>query len=598
MEQSSIILVVVGVAVALVAQSFFATPAKQLEDSSSSTKSMATSSSSSNAAKKKKKKAKKKKAAKKEPEPEPEPQPEPEAEPTPTPAPSKKKKKKKKKAPSAAPAAAPVPVKKEEPVPEPKKEEPAPVLTDDDDDDQEDDDDDVSRLLNATQLSKAQKKKKKKKKKKAAAAAAEEKNEQDEGSWVVVNKHHSSSNNNNNNASAAPDSDDKRTEIIPFEAKNKPILVGPKGATIQWITETSGARLDIDLPVLKITGTEFAIAAAKDMVDVLLSDHKAKSAFSITLSGKDIKSSDGIKAIVGKGGSNIKQIQLTTGCKLDANIDAGKVVITGPSEDQIQQAATLCRHSVFGEHQVVVDLKDKSRVMVIFGQNYQKIRQFQDDSGGAKLDIAKGTTTLKISGPTGAVNKARDMVTAWLNHCAGITLNIPQSAPGSFDKVGAIYGKGGSTIRAIQDKTGAFINVDDKEGKVQISGVPGAVQEALKMVQQAMEDGCLMEEGEVKDSIVIPRNAGPTVIGKGGANIKLLEKTHSVKVRLSGQSCVLIGKPPAVARCKTEVSETIQPFIEEERIQQEAERLAAEQEASAGGGPWSAGLQDDLADGW
>lgn len=236
--------------------------------------------------------------------------------------------------------------------------------------------------------------------------------------------------------------------------------------------------------------------------------------------------------------------------------------------------------------------------MVVLGQNYQKIRQFQDDSGGAKLDITKNTTTLKISGPTAAVNKARDMVTAWLNHCAGITLNIPQSAPGSFDKVGAIYGKGGTTIRTIQDKTSAFIHVDDKEGKVQISGVPAAVQQALKMVQQAMEDGCLMEEGEVKDSIIIPKNAGPTVIGRGGANIKQLEKTHSVKVRVSGQNCTIIGKTPAVARCKTEVGETIQPFIEEERIALEAERLATEQEASAGGGPWSASLQDDIADGW
>jgi len=463
------------------------------------------------------------------------------------------------------------------------------------------DDDDVARLLNANQLSKAQKKKKKKKKKKAAAAEAEQKNEQDEGSWVVVNKHHSHSNNNNNNSAAAAstlDADAKRTEIIPFDASDKPILVGPKGATIQNITATSGARLDIDLPVLKITGTEAAIATARDMVDKLLSEHKAKSAFSITLSGKDIKSSEGVKAIIGKGGSNIKQIQATTGCKLDADIDAGKVVITGPSDERTQQAATLCRHAVFGEHQVVMDLKNKGNVMVVLGQNFKKIRQFQDDSGGAKLDIAKNTTTLKISGPTGAVNKARDMVTAWLNHCAGITLNIPQSAPGSFDKVGAIYGKGGSTIRAIQDKTGAFINVDDKEGKVQISGVPAGVQEALKMVQQAMEDGCLLEEGEVKDSIIVPKNAGPTVIGRGGSNIKQLEKTHSVKVRISNQTCLMIGTAQAVARCKAEVNETIQPFLEEERIAQEAERLAVEQEATAGGGPWSASLQDDIADGW
>jgi rRNA processing protein Krr1/Pno1 len=597
MEQPSWMLAGAAVVVIVIVQSLF--QPKQVEVTTKSAKSAA----STNVAgtKKKRKKPKKKSAAvavvakKEDPPVAVEEKKEPVVEePVPEPATtSKKKKKKKNKKGLTAPAPAAEP-KEETPkveVPKPKaKVSPAADVVEEEDDD----DDDVARLLNANQLSNVQSKKKKKKKKKKNAAGNEQP-EKDDENWVMVNK----TSKEESTAPAQPETDAVHTVTLNLEVKDKHILVGPKGATIQNITTTSGARLDIDMPILKITGTESAISVAMELVQDLLSEQKAKSAFNTTLSGKEINSSEGVKAIIGKGGSTIKQIQSTTGCKLDANIDAGNVVITGSSEEQVQQAATLCRHAVFGEHQATMDLLDKSRVMLVLGKNFQKIRQSQDESGGAKLDIAKNTTILKISGPTAAVNKAEAMVTAWLNLCAGITLSIPQSAPGSFDKVGAIYGKGGATIRAIQDNTGAFIHVDDKQGKVQISGGPVAVQGALKMVQQAMEDGCLLEEGDVRDTIAIPKKAGPSVIGKGGSNIKQLETNHQVKVRVGAQTCTIIGKPAAVALCKAELGQTIEPFIEEERIDQEAERLASEQEdASAVAGAWNASIHDDDADGW
>eukprot|EP00980_Cylindrotheca_fusiformis_P011730 scaffold2784_cov109-Cylindrotheca_fusiformis.AAC.9 len=586
--------------------------------------SSASSTTSSTTASKKKRKKTKKKAKKAEEEQPPavveEPVVEREAPPPaaaavmeekeeeqPTPEPSSKKKKKKKAKKGGAPAPAPA---------APKEAPPAPEVESDDEDE---DDEDVTRLLNANQLSKTgvatassttQKKKKKKKKKKSNGASAAatsptdaQPEKKDDENWVMVQKSNSKDEPTPTAlaaaAAATTNGDAVHTVTLSLEAKDKPILVGPKGATIQNITTTSNARLDIDLPVLKITGTEGEISVAMEMVQTLLQEHKAQSAFTAKLSGKDINMAEGVKAIIGKGGSTIQQIQTNTGCKIDANIDNAQVLITGPTQEQVDKAATLCRHAVFGEHQVTLDLQDKSRVMLVLGHNFQKIREFQDASGGAKLDIGKNTTILKISGPTAAVEKAKTLVTQWLNHCAGITLNIPQSSPGSFDKVGAIYGKGGTTIRTIQDKTGAFINVDDKAGKVQISGVPNAVQGALKMVQQAMDDGCLMEEGEVRENIIIPTKAGPTVIGRGGANIKQLEKDHNVKVRISGSSCIVVGKPDAVNRCKAALDKTFEPFLEEERIQQEADRLASEQEtASPGASAWNASIHEDAADGW
>lgn len=461
-------------------------------------------------------------------------------------------------------------------------------------DDDEEEEEDVTRLLNTKQLSKAQqpskKKKKKRKKKSAGSGDNTTSTETPQEEWVIVNK------------SSLPTQKEEKMDTIVnnitsismfLEAEDKPILVGPKGATIQNITTISGARLDIDLPILKISGTELAVSLAKDMVDNILEEYKARSAFSITLEGVDINLSEGVKAIIGKGGSTIQKIQATSGCKIDASIANATVRITGPSDNQVQQAATLCRHAVFGEAQEVIELETTTKVMLVMGQSFQKIRQFQEESGGAKLDIAKNSTTLRISGPTAAVQRAKQAVLTWLQHCQGITMPIPTYD--NLDSIGAIYGKGGSTIRAIQEKTGSFIHVDDKAYTVQILGVPSAVRQALAMVQQAMNDGCLLKEGDIKVTISLGKRGGPSVIGRGGSMIRQLEVNHKCNVRVMGDSCVIMGSPENVASAKRAIEKLIAPILDEERIQNEADRMAEGQSASA----WTATSHEtNDADGW
>jgi polyribonucleotide nucleotidyltransferase len=56
------------------------------------------------------------------------------------------------------------------------------------------------------------------------------------------------------------------------------------------------------------------------------------------------------------------------------------------------------------------------------------------------------------------------------------------------DKIGAVIGKGGSTIRALQDKYEVTIDVDD-DGTVFIAGVDGArTDEAISEIESLTED--------------------------------------------------------------------------------------------------------------
>jgi len=336
-------------------------------------------------------------------------------------------------------------------------------------------------------------------------------------------------------------------------------------------------------------------------VETLLGNAKEEqrlaTAHTITLQGKEINGSDGVKGIIGKGGATIQNIQTTTGTKLDANVEQGKVVIVGPSLEQVTKAATLCRHAVFGESQDVIELKTVAMVMVVYGKDYQKIRELQQESG-ATLDITKGTTTLKLSGPSDAVQNARRMVGDWLEYCKGDVVEM------EANKVGAVYGKAGATIRRIQERTGAFVQVDDqgKKGKeiVQctIVGEPEAVQEAKTLVMKAIDGEIELKPGEVMEQIDLSVGA-PAVIGRGGSKIRELETTHNVKLVVQGDSglCRIVGKPEKVKKAKEEIEGIVAPLVEEKRIAEEAQRMTME--AAAGdGGAWGATAADNEADGW
>ena len=77
--------------------------------------------------------------------------------------------------------------------------------------------------------------------------------------------------------------------------------------------------------------------------------------------------------------------------------------------------------------------------------------------------------------------------------------------------------------------------------------------------------------------------------------IRQLEVNHKCNVRVMGDSCVIMGSPENVASAKRAIEKLIAPILDEERIQNEADRMAESQSASA----WTATSHEtNDADGW
>lgn len=509
----------------------------------------------------------------------------------------KKKKNKKKKAADTKPTASSNNSKSS-------VEEAAPALVEDDSDDDDDDHLLAARLLNPAALRKSGaaaavaaaaeegSKKKKKKKKKAKKSSG---NPQDNatsndaaatqnaatGDWETVGK----------GAGAAVTVDTVITADgspqpirVTLDQEDIPVLIGPKGATIQNMQSISGAKLDINknpsgnsstliISADTIDSQSLALAQVQSLLTAAQEERKRATAHTVTLSASDINGGEGVKAIIGRAGSTIKNIQTSTGTSINASVELGEVVITGPSLEGVNQAATLCRHAVFGEAQDIIELGSRAMVLVVYGKDYQKIRQMQNESG-AKLDIEKGGTTLKISGPTGAVATAKKMVAAWVDYNKGVSFDV------DVEKVGAIYGKAGANIRRIQEKTGAYVEINQEaQEKVlhcKILGEPPCVAAAKAMFQKSLDGEAIeLKAGEIQISLDLGVGT-PAVIGKGGSKIAELEKRYSVKIFINSgsQGCSIVGTKENTEKAKKTIEAIIQPVIEEQQMKIEADRLA------------------------
>jgi len=513
-------------------------------------------------------------------EPEPEPEPEPESEPEPEPPkqqPSKKKKKKKGKAQQ--------PPKKEE--------EPAPATNGnaDVDSDDEDEREQAARLLGlqtnkkkkdkAPESEFAQVKSKKKKKKGADDDAATTLNG---GATITTDPE----------GGGDP-------EVMLNLGSDAAIIIGPGGSIIQNITVTSGAKLDIlkNTPepgqnMVRITATsQDAIATAMEMVQTILAEEEARKANSksVTLGPSDINGSDGVKAIIGRKGATIQEIEKTcAGVKVDANVDGGSVTVKGP-KDMVDKAVQLCKNAVFGEAQGNVKLDSRSAVNIIFGKDFGTIRQLQT-STGAKLDIDKETNVLKISGKVEEVAAAKQAVQALLTRCRGVTMEIKAA------DIGAVYGKAGSNIRQIQDRTGAFVEVNQAAGadvaKCTIMGEPDAVEAARQAVVRAVAREVELKPGEVAETLDLGVGT-PAVIGRAGSTVKDLEKTHKVQLNVNSDSnvCRIVGKQANVTSAKEAIQAIIEPILKAEEAKKQADL-----EAEAGDSTWQLTALPADVDGW
>jgi len=133
------------------------------------------------------------------------------------------------------------------------------------------------------------------------------------------------------------------------------------------------------------------------------------------------------------------------------------------------------------------------------------------------------------------------------------------------DRIGAIIGKGGSTKREIERKTGTELVVDSEEGEIEITrkGTPLKYLKARSIVRaiargfspekafRLLEDGVLFELIELRELLgknkSLMKAKKGRVIGAKGKAREQIETETGASISVYGRTIALIGKEDEIA---------------------------------------------------
>ena len=120
------------------------------------------------------------------------------------------------------------------------------------------------------------------------------------------------------------------------------------------------------------------------------------------------------------------------------------------------------------------------------------IKMIQAESN-AKVDVSRETNEVTISGEPSQVAKAKELITAILE---GGPVGPPPEAEKTIEakSAGAVIGRGGATIRKIQEDTGARVDISkDSSGPdvITISGKNAVLPTILPGGQQLSSENAL-----------------------------------------------------------------------------------------------------------
>ena len=216
-----------------------------------------------------------------------------------------------------------------------------------------------------------------------------------------------------------------------------------------------------------------------------------------------------------------------------------------------------------------------------------------------------GTTVLDISGTEEQVKEAEKLVQEIISSVAGSRLEMKLTR----ENVGYVIGRGGSTIREIQQKSGARLQIvrdnrNSEDVALTIEGNTNSVEMAKNLVNEAIaaparKQGIVLGPGEVEVSIELGRAVG-SVIGKGGSNVIRIENETGAKINIErgSSTCQIYGEAVAVAKAKDEVESIVQRVKENDEKREaakNAEESPKEEDFSTkkegGNGEWSTDAQ-------
>ncbi len=282
-------------------------------------------------------------------------------------------------------------------------------------------------------------------------------------------------------------------------------------------TGVEGVWLDREEGLVRVRGPVQAVAAAPAAVEAFLKEWAATRA-EVPFDGAWM-----LPILVGKGGSKVKELEKAHGVTVAVDREGGVIRLAAPmpagdGEEGAAAAAMgdLAAAKAALEATIATVQRENAEMRVppeaipaLVGKGGQRIAKLREESG-AQIDVAGGNNTVgggggkggrpprveaveggsnvRLRGPPEAIDKAKEVieafVTEWLQ--SNVTQEVAVPHPEQF---GLIVGRGGVTIKAIQEESGgARVELEREKGKAVVRGSASAVAAAAAAVQKLLDD--------------------------------------------------------------------------------------------------------------
>jgi rRNA processing protein Krr1/Pno1 len=232
--------------------------------------------------------------------------------------------------------------------------------------------------------------------------------------------------------------------------------------------------------------------------------------------------------VIGKGGATVKRLQEDFGVRVDVRTEDGQCFVSGAGAENVDAcAAEVARIIEEGDGYVPVGY---------------------EEGGFGDGDVRSRSRAPRFAGfdPT----RARSMGSSSSQTLETLAFRTEL-------EIGRIIGRGGATVRAIEEDTGARVQVDKRTLECVVSGSEAAVGAASRTIRRVAEEGF----GGAVRRIPCGGSEG-LIIGPGGARVRALAARTKARIDVEKVSefhseCVIRGNPDAVAQAADAVERAL-----------------------------------------
>ncbi|TKY59448.1 KH domain-containing protein [Spatholobus suberectus] len=364
-------------------------------------------------------------------------------------------------------------------------------------------------------------------------------------------------------------------------------IIGKSGVLIKTLQEATGARIRIvDAPpespdrVILVTAPATADGEVSKAQEALLKvfdrvlDVAAETAGTEVgdrvVSCRLLADTAQVGAVIGKAGKVVEKIRIDTGCKIRV-LNEGLPSCTSPTDEiiEIEGQLTSVKKALVAVSHRLQDCPPPDRTKMMGSRHYEVV---QSETFSVPLEsltnlhidhrLQRSSTLSTLSNRSTGNAPGAHQLSAEVNRASALDPKALQQEVTfrilcSNDRVGAVIGKGGSIVRALQNETGATISVgpsivecEDRLVTITASENPESryspAQKAVvlvfsKYVEAVVEKG--LDLGSKKESyvtarLVVSSNQVGCLLGKGGAIVSEMRKATGTSIRIIGNDQV------------------------------------------------------------